>query len=59
MATKMMQATELLPQWFAELPDEWRYLDGDDTLPVQLDEERVSSALRLPFTESDAFWSLP
>lgn len=44
---------------FAELPPEWLYLDGDDSLPVQLDVERVISVLELPFTDPDLFWKLP
>ncbi len=43
----------------AELPLQWLHLDGDDTLPVQLDINRVSSVLSLPFTEPDTFWKLP
>ncbi len=44
---------------FAELPPEWLHLDGDDSLPVQLDVERVMSVLELPFREPDRFWKLP
>ena len=44
---------------FAELPLEWLYVDGDDSLPVQLDREKVVSALELPFTEPANFWNLP
>jgi len=44
---------------FAELPPEWLHLDGDESLPVQLDEERVISVLELPFTDPDRFWRLP
>ncbi|WP_395742495.1 HipA family kinase [Prosthecobacter sp.] len=44
---------------FAELPLEWLHLDGDESLPVQLDVEGVNSILQLPFTESDSFWTLP
>jgi hypothetical protein len=44
---------------FSELPAEWLYLDGDDSLPVQLDLERVRSVLELPFTDPDRFWKLP
>jgi hypothetical protein len=31
----------------------------DDSLPVQLDAERVVSVLELPFTHPDLFWKLP
>lgn len=44
---------------FAELPLEWLHVDGDETLPVQLDVERVISVLELPFTEPSNFWRLP
>lgn len=44
---------------FSELPLEWLHLDGDDSLPVQLDLERVRSVLELPFTDPDRFWKLP
>lgn len=44
---------------FAELPPEWLHLDGDDSLPVQLDLERVLSVLELPFRDSELFWKLP
>lgn len=44
---------------FAELPPEWLHLDGDVSLPVQLDVERVISVLELPFTDPGRFWKLP
>jgi len=44
---------------FAELPPDWLHVDGDDSLPVQLDEKRVTSVLELPFTNPDNFWKLP
>jgi hypothetical protein len=44
---------------FAELPLEWLYVDGDESLPVQLDVEKVISALELPFSQPDLFWKLP
>ena len=44
---------------FDILPLEWLHLDGDDSLPVQLDRERVISVLELPFTDPDRFWELP
>ncbi|OYV06504.1 MAG: hypothetical protein CFE26_05895, partial [Verrucomicrobiales bacterium VVV1] len=44
---------------FSELPVEWLHVDGDDSLPVQLDLERVVSALDLPFTDPETFWKLP
>lgn len=44
---------------FSELPLEWLHLDRDDSLPVQLDLERVRPVLELPFTDPDRFWKLP
>lgn len=44
---------------FSELPAEWLHVDGDDSLPVQLDVERVVSVLSLPFEEPELFWKLP
>lgn len=48
-----------VPAIFAELPLEWLHVDGDESLPVQLDRERVTSVLELPFTDPDTFWKLP
>ena len=59
MEPRLRAGQERLPELFAELPQEWLHLDGDDTLPVQLDLNRVSSTLNLPFSEPDAFWKLP
>jgi hypothetical protein len=44
---------------FAELPLDWLHADGDESLPVQLDVERVISVRELPFTEPATFWTLP
>ena len=44
---------------FSELPPEWLHVDGDDSLPVQLDENRVISVLEQSFTDPEAFWKLP
>ncbi|MBL9113927.1 MAG: hypothetical protein JNJ83_02900 [Verrucomicrobiaceae bacterium] len=43
---------------FAELPLEWLHVEGDESLPVQLDVEKVISALELPFSQPDLFWNL-
>lgn len=59
MEPRLKAAWEMLPGIFAELPAEWLHVDGDDTLPVQLDINQVSSALSLPFTDPDTFWTLP
>jgi len=44
---------------FGELPLEWLHLDGDESLPVQLDMKRVISLLELPFSDPETFWKLP
>ena len=59
MEPRLRAALDRLPELFSELPTEWLHLDGDDTLPVQLDINHVSSVLSLPFTEPDTFWKLP
>lgn len=43
MEPRMRVALDRLPELFGELPTEWLHLDGDDTLPVQLDINHVSS----------------
>lgn len=48
-----------VPGIFAELPTEWLYVDGDESLTVQLDIIRVISVLELPFTHPETFWKLP
>ena len=35
------------------------HVDGDESLPVQLDVEKVVSVLELPFSQPDLFWKLP
>jgi hypothetical protein len=59
MEPRMRQALGQVRAIFSELPVEWLHLDGDESLPVQLDEERVTSALELPFTNPELFWKLP
>ncbi|MDZ4287040.1 MAG: HipA family kinase [Prosthecobacter sp.] len=59
MEPRMQRAVNELPEIFAELPHEWLYLDGDETLAVHLDQEHVYSTLSLPFTNAEAFWTLP
>jgi hypothetical protein len=41
MEPRLRQALGEVRGIFAELPAEWLYLDGDDSLPVQLDLERA------------------
>ncbi len=59
MEPRLRAALAEVPAIFAELPREWLHLDGDESLPVQLDMERVISALKLPFTDPETFWKLP
>lgn len=56
---RMKAALGRLTGIFSELPPEWLHMDGDDSLPVQLDVDRVRSLLELPFTEPELFWKLP
>lgn len=55
----MKVALAEVPAIFAELSLEWLYVDGDESLPVQLDIKRVISVLELPFTDPETFWKLP
>jgi len=59
MEPRLKVALEEVPTIFAELPLEWLHLDGDESLPVQLDIKRVISALELPFIDPETFWKLP
>lgn len=59
MEPRMKAALGWLTAIFSELPPEWLHVDGDDSLPVQLDPKRVRSVLELPFTEPELFWKLP
>ena len=59
MEPRLRSALDDLDEIFAELPMEWLHVDGDESLPVQLDRKKVRSALELPFTEPAAFWTLP
>ncbi len=58
MGPRMRKYLKLVPEIFAELPLEWLHVDGDDTLPVQLDMKRVISVLELPFANPTSFWTL-
>ncbi len=59
MEPRMREALGLVREIFSELPLEWLHVDGDDSLPVQLDIGRVISALELPFADPETFWKLP
>lgn len=47
-----------VPGVMAQLPEEWLYPDGDDSLPVHLSQDMVTSILRVPLEKPDAFWTL-
>lgn len=59
MEPRLRAGLDELPTIFSELPRNWLHVDGDESLPVQLDAERVRSTLELPFTDPDTFWKLP
>lgn len=59
MEARMREALGQVRAIFSELPPEWLHVDGDDSLPVQLDVERVILVLELPFTDPESFWKLP
>ncbi|MFM2166831.1 MAG: hypothetical protein RIS79_1202 [Verrucomicrobiota bacterium] len=59
MEPRLLAALSELDVIFEELPLEWLHVDGDESLPVQLDRDKVRSALELPFREPDLFWKLP
>ncbi len=58
MVPRMSEALSNLPQFFEGLPEEWLYLDGDESLPVQLDQNRVCAILKRPFADPESFWTL-
>lgn len=55
----LREGLEQVRDIFDELPKEWLHVDGDESLPVQLEVERVISLLELPFNDPDTFWNLP
>jgi len=59
MEPMLKAALDEVPTIFAELPLEWLHMDGDESLPVQLDMKRVISLLELPFSDPETFWKLP
>jgi hypothetical protein len=56
---QMRAALDRLEEWFEAMPKEWQHLEGDETLPVQLEPNLVFETLARAFTESDAFWNRP
>lgn len=59
MVPHMRDALARLPEIFSELPLEWLHVDGDESLPVQFDQDHVYKTLHLPFAQPDAFWTMP
>lgn len=59
MEPRMREALNALPELYGELPLTWLHVDGDESMPVQLDRNHVESVLSLPFTDPEAFWKLP
>jgi hypothetical protein len=53
---RLQAAISQLNEWFASLPKEWLHLEGDETLPVHLDQKSVNELLARAFSGSDAFW---
>jgi len=51
MEPQLIKAISEVRAIFDELPLEWLYVDSDNSLPVQLDVERVVSVLEMPFTD--------
>ena len=58
MEPRMKTALDGLSQLFGRLPDEWLYLDGDESLAVQLDQNNVYNTLNRPFADPGTFWTL-
>jgi hypothetical protein len=56
MERRMAAALAELPRLFERMPVEWLYLDGDESLPVHLDQKEVYNTLNRPFADPEAFW---
>ena len=59
MMPRMRDALQRLPEIFSELPLEWLHVDGDESLPVQLDQDQVYQTLYSALAQPDAFWTMP
>jgi hypothetical protein len=59
MEPRMRSALGQVRTIFSELPLDWLHVDGDDSLPMQLDADRVLSVLELPLSDPEHFWKLP
>lgn len=53
----MRSAISQSHSFFSSLPMEWLYLDGDDSLPVQLDKNLIMDILQRPFRQPEQFWT--
>lgn len=53
----MQAALAKLPEIFQAMPLEWLHLDGDESLPVQLEQKLVFETLSRAFTTTASFWS--
>jgi hypothetical protein len=56
---RMREGLSRVRSFFSEMPMDWLHVDGDATLPVQLEMDRVISVLELPFRDPQHFWNLP
>lgn len=54
---KMNAALSRLPEFWQELPTDWRYLDGDTSLPETLSLNEVESTLNRFRTDPASFWT--
>lgn len=53
----MQVALRQVNDCFDSLPREWLHLEGDENLPVQLNQNSVFESLARAFTEPEAFWN--
>ena len=47
---------EEVPEIFRQIPQEWLYIDGDESLPAQLEETQVVEVLQRAFIDPERFW---
>ena len=53
----MQAALAKLPEIFQTMPPEWLHLNGDESLPVQLEQNLVFETLSRAFSNTASFWS--
>ncbi|MGB8354459.1 MAG: HipA family kinase [Chthoniobacteraceae bacterium] len=56
---KMRAVLGRFDEIFDALPLEWLHIDGDESLPVQIDRKLVHETLSSPFNDPDSFWNRP